>query len=640
MEDLISKLNPVQQKIVKDTEGQVLTLAGAGAGKTRVLTHRIAYLLHNQVKPWQILAVTFTNKAAREMKERVVNLVGTEGRDVWVGTFHGICVRILRRFGDQIGLNNFVIIDEKERTKLLKKASEQCGLEYDIDMIVGVIGTAKNDLLSPMELLSLAKRQHEKDIAHIYEAYEQLKAELQYVDFDDLIMKTVHLLRVCPEARDTYQKQFRYVLADEGQDTNEAQYTLLDLLTAEHMNLFVVADVDQSIYKWRGAKVSNMIKFQEKYPESRLYKLEQNYRSTSTIVGAANGVIEKNTERIEKTAWTENQAGAPIILYQADDDGREADFVASAIRRLMDVEKKSHKDFAVLYRMNRQSRAMEVALIQADLKYQIVGGTSFYDRKEIKDLTAYLRLISNEYDALAMERIINVPRRGIGDTTIKKIEDYANACMIPFPKAVENIEHIDGIAKGTKTKIEAFITFVNELREYAFQENQTVANIILETLRRTNYREQFNAEKDDDVSRIENLEELVNVADAWDKGNEEGKTIIDFLTETTLASDIDDMDDDDKIRLMTVHASKGLEFPVVFLIGCEENVFPHGRSMSDPLEIEEERRGMYVAMTRPEERLFITHCRQRYEYNDPRPKASRPSRFIGEIPKQFVKRMG
>jgi DNA helicase-2/ATP-dependent DNA helicase PcrA len=640
MDDLLAKLNPVQQMIVKDTEGYVLTLAGAGAGKTRVLTHRIAYLLENQIKPWNILAMTFTNKAAKEMKDRVVSLVGTGGRDVWVGTFHSVCVRILRRFGVEIGLNKFVIIDEKERAKLLKKACEQCGFEYEVDAIVPVISAAKNDLLSPIDLLTIADRSNERDIAHIYEAYEQLKAECSYLDFDDLIMKTVHLLRVCTEARETYQKQFRYVLADEGQDTNEAQYILLDLLTAEYGNLLIVADVDQSIYKWRGAKVSNMIKFQEKYPQSRTHRLEQNYRSTSVIVGAGNAIAERNTERLEKTAWTENPEGEPIIVYQADNDEREADFVASAIRRLMQVQGKSYKDFAVLYRTNRQSRAIELALAGAGMRYQVIGGMSFYDRKEIKDVTAYLRILTNEFDSLAMERIINVPRRGIGDTTIKKIEDYAVACMIPFSKAMENIENIDTIAKATRSKIASFIEFIYELRAYASEPNQTMANIILEIMKRTNYREQFDSMKDDDITRLENLEELVNAADAWDKANVDGKTILDFLSETTLASDIDSMDDDDMICLMTVHGSKGLEFPTVFIIGCEENIFPHGRSLSDPMEIEEERRGMYVAVTRAEERLFISHCRQRSDYKDPRPKPCRPSRFINEIPKQFIKRIG
>lgn len=640
MQDILENLNPIQSTIVKDTEGYVLTLAGAGSGKTRVLTHRIAYLLQNGVKPWGILAVTFTNKAARNMREKVTELSGDHASQVWMGTFHSICVRILRRFGGEIGLPNFTIIDEKERATLLKQCATQLGFEYEVPIMVSAIGNAKNDLLTPPELLALAQRRHEQEISHIYQVYEDKKNELGYVDYDDLIMKAVLLLQNSTEARETYQKQFRYVLADESQDTNEAQYLLLDLLTGHHKNLFLVGDIDQSIYKWRGAKISNVLKFQERYPEARIHKLEQNYRSTQTIVDAANAVISHNKERIEKTAYTDKGWGEPILAYQAEDDVREADFVASAIRRIVQVEGKDYKDFAVLYRTGRQSRSIELAFTQAGLPYQVIGGLNYYDRKEIKDIICYLRLMVNDVDSLAMNRVINVPKRGIGDTTVQKIEDYAAICQIPFPKALEHVENIATISKGTKTKIEGFVTFINELREFARQPDQSVAEIILEILRRTGYRDNLDPDKDEDASRLENIEELINVAAQWDQERTEEKTIADFLSETTLASDVDGLEDDNKIKLMTAHSAKGLEFPVVFIIGLEENILPHVRSLADPADLEEERRIMYVGITRAELRLFLTYCRNRYEYGDPRPKQNKPSRFLGEIPATLIRRLG
>lgn len=640
MEDVLSRLNPIQQEIVKDTEGMILTLAGAGSGKTRVLTHRIAYLIENHVRPWNILAVTFTNKAAREMKERIVSISGPEANDIWIGTFHGICHRILRRHGNEIGLTNFIIVDEKEKKQLIKQACEACSIDYDADFVGNVIGNAKNDLLSPEQCIIRAQSKHEKDIANVYMEYERLKQEQSYIDFDDMIMKTVMLLQNVAEVREGYQNQFRYVMADEGQDTNPAQYTLLNLLTAHHGNLFIVADIDQSIYKWRGAKVQNMIKFQEAYPDARLYLLEQNYRSSANIVNAANAVIEHNEERIEKTSWTDNPEGDPISVFQADDDSREADFVASEIQHIVMTENRAYRDFAVLYRTGRQSRQVELAMTQLGIRYQVVGGSSFYDRREIKDIVAYLRVIANEFDALAMDRIINVPKRGIGDTTVGKIEDYAKECGIPFSKAVEKIEDVDKISKATKTKIQAFVDMIADLRSFAENGDNTIVDIIQEVFQKTAYLEQFDPEKDEDATRLGNIDELLNVASEWDQQAEEGKTILDFLSETTLSSDVDDMDDGDYVSLMTVHSSKGLEFPYVFIIGAEENIFPHSRSLGDPAEIEEERRLAYVAITRAEQKLYITHCTNRYDYNDPRPKYNKPSRFIAEIPKGLIRRIG
>lgn len=638
---LLASLNPVQQEIVKDTEGQLLVLAGAGSGKTRVLTHRIAYLLQDcNVKPWTILAVTFTNKAAREMKERLVQLVGPAGRDVWIGTFHGICLRILTRFGSEIGHDKFTIIDDKDQKKILKESMELCGVEYDIDTVGGVISNAKNGLLSPPELQAIAKSQHEKDFANIYQAFEDKKNELNYFDFDDLIMKTVHLLNVSEQARDVYQHQFRYIMTDETQDTNKAQFRLLTQLSAHHENLFAVGDSDQSIYKWRGAEISNIINFQQYFPQVKMYRLEQNYRSTRTIVNASNALIENNKERLDKTAFSEAEEGEPIILYHADDDGREADFVADIIRGSVARRNNKYKDFAVLYRTNRQSRIIETALTQRGIPYQVVGGHAFYDRKEIKDLVAYLRAVSNGLDQLALSRIVNVPKRGIGDTTIGKIQDYAGECGIPFATALENVEDVPKIAVRTQNKVKEFINLMKELSAFTESEEFSVAKLIQLIIEKTDFMSQYDLEKDEDVSRSENIQELINVAGKWDEEAEDGKGIMEFLAETSLVADVDGMEDEeDVVTLLTCHSSKGLEFPTVFIVGMEDSVFPHGRSLADPAELEEERRLAYVAMTRAEKRLYISHCKTRYEYGNPRPIFNKPSRFLRELPKELIVRV-
>lgn len=642
MTDLLNGLNPVQQQIVKDTEGQLLVLAGAGSGKTRVLTHRIAYLItEGNVKPWNILAVTFTNKAAREMRQRVVDLVGPSGRDIWMGTFHGICVRILMRFGAEIGHDKFTIIDDKEQKKVVKEAIAACGTEYDPDVVAGAISKAKNELLTPELLLTEATNQNSRDLANIYMDYETKKNDLGYFDFDDLIMKTVHLLNVSEVAQNTYQNQFHYIHTDETQDTNKAQFQLLTLLSSRHNNLFAVGDADQSIYKWRGAQISNIINFNNYFPEVKTYLLEQNYRSTKTIVDASNAVISGNKERLEKTAFADSDAGDPITVYHADDDGREADFVASLINRTIHLEgHRNYNHFAVIYRTNRQSRAIESALTQMGIPYQVIGGHAFYDRKEIKDLVAYLRAVANGVDALAFQRVINVPKRGIGDTTVGKISDYAADCGIPFPRALDSIDDVPKIAVRTKNKIKEFNELIKELVAYSGTEEFKVAELIRMILNKTEYLQQYDSEREEDATRIENVEELINVAGKWDEDMEEGKGLSDFLAETSLVSDLDGMEDEiNAVTLMTGHASKGLEFPIVFGIGLEEGIFPHGRSLGDVSELEEERRLMYVLMTRAEEKLYLSHCKQRYEYGNPKPIYNRPSRFLREIPDNFVRKI-
>ena len=637
---LLDGLNPVQQDIVKDTEGQLLVLAGAGSGKTRVLTHRIAYLLLQGVPPWQILAVTFTNKAAREMRERIVKLAGTDARDVWMGTFHGICIRILARFGHEIGLEKFTIIDDTDQKKILKDALQLIGGEFELDTIKSIISDAKNNLLTPSELLQNASYQHEKEIAHIYQAYEDKKTECGYIDFDDCIMKVVHLFNVHPESRDLYQRQFRYVLTDETQDTNKAQFKLLTQLSGHHENIFVVGDADQSIYKFRGADISNIMNFNRYFPETKLYKLEQNYRSTATIVSASNSLIGNNKERLDKTAFTDKGLGNPIVVYQPDDDGREADFVAQVIKRMVRVEGRKLSDFAVLYRLSRQSRAVETAFNQNGVQYEIVGGTNFYDRKEIKDLVCYLRVLNNQLDLLAFKRIINVPKRGVGDTSVGRIDDYANECGIPFSKALENLDDIPKISKKANASIKEFLEMMKRLESFSNSEDFTAAELIKLILRETKYKELLNPDKDEDATRLENIEELINVAGKWDEDEEnKDKDLIDFLNETALVSSLDGLEASEKVTLMTTHSSKGLEFKVVFILGVEEGIFPHGRSMSNPADMEEERRLMYVAMTRAEEKLFMTHCTQRYEYGKPRPIYNRPSRFLKEIPEELVQKI-
>lgn len=640
MSTLLDGLNPIQQEIVKDTEGNILVLAGAGSGKTRVLTHRIAYLLEQGVKPWEILSVTFTNKASREMKSRVIDLSGRKGADVWAGTFHSICIRILSRFGSEIGLEKFTIIDDSDQKKVIKEVLELLGAEYEVDIVRGVISSAKNTLLSPSELLAQATHEHEKSLAQIYQAYEDKKQEHSYIDYDDCIMKVVHLLSVSEVAAHHYQTQFRYVLTDETQDTNKAQFKLLALLSGHHGNLFAVGDSDQSIYKWRGADIKNILEFNKHFPDTKFYKLEENYRSTQVIVNASNAVIERNKERLEKTARSQGDYGQEIVIYQADDDSREGDFIAQLIRGMRNKERMNWSDFAILYRTNRQSRSAETALTQIGIPYQVVGGHAFYDRKEIKDIVAYLRAVDNGLDVLAFKRIINVPKRGIGDASILKIEDYANGCAIAFPKALEHVEDIPKIPKKAMNSIKEFNQIIAEFQVFTQSEEFSIAELIRMILGKAGYLEALNPDKEEDASRIENLEELINVAAKWDADVEqEGKGLTEFLTETSLISDIDGMDDDDAVTLMTTHACKGLEFPVVFIIGAEEGIMPHGRSLSDPAELEEERRLMYVAMTRAEKRLFITHCQKRYNYGQAMPVYSKPSRFLKEIPKEYTKRI-
>ncbi|UNY39818.1 DNA helicase [Bacillus phage vB_BauM_KLEB27-3] len=638
-EHILEGLNPVQKEIVQDTEGNKLVLAAAGSGKTATLTRRISYILEQGVPGWQVLAVTFTNKAAREMKERLISMAGERAESVWIGTFHGICYRILARYSSEIGYDKITIIDDKEQKKLLKEAMELTDLDYDIDVVKSIISSAKNDMILPEDLLQNAQYQHEKDVAHIFIAYEEKKKEMNYFDFDDLIMKTVYLFEVSEKVREHYQRQFRYVSVDEVQDTNIAQFKLMQYFSAHHQNLYAVGDDSQSIYKWRGAQISNIINFDKYFDNLKTYRLEQNYRSTQNIVNAANSVIEHNEERLDKTAFTENDPGEPIYLVNLDDDGREADFVSDVINRMVKLQGHSYKDFAVLYRTNKQSRIIETVFNQLKIPYQLVNGHAFYDRKEIKDITAYLRAIHNEMDMLAFERIINTPKRGIGTATITKIQKYADDYMIPFSKALNNIDDIPKVSAKAKGSIKQFVSLMETYQQLSNSKDHTVADLISSIIITSGYAESLQTGKEEDQTRMENLDELVNMAAKWEEDAEEEKSLEDFLAETSLVNDADSIDDENLVTLMTVHSSKGLEYPVVFIIGMEESVFPHGRSLSNKKDMEEERRLAYVAMTRAEKKLIISHCSRRYEYGQSSPIFCKPSRFIKEIPKSLIKRL-
>lgn len=637
---LLEGLNEVQRQIVQDTEGQILVLAGAGSGKTRVLTHRIAYLLDLGVPEHNILAVTFTKKAAREMRERVTQLVGSKGKEVWIGTFHSICMKLLSQYGKEIGYEKFTLIDDKDQKKIIKELLDLMGYEFKAEKVLHYISRCKNQLITAEVALGQAQKPPSKDFANLYYAYEEKKKELNYLDFDDLIMKTVHLMNVSVKARDRIQKRFKYIMVDEYQDTNHAQFKLIDLFSRHHENIFVVGDADQSIYRFRGAEISNILNFQSTYPFSKVYKLERNYRSTQTIVNASNHLIQNNTERLDKTAYSEGKVGDPIVIYQADDESREADFVTAVIKRMVELENRPYKDFAVLYRTNRQSRQLESSFFQAGIPYTILKGLTFYERKEIKDTLAYLRVIHNPDDDLAWRRIINVPKRGIGDTTIEKIQDYADKCRISFGKALRNIEDVPKVSGKAKNSIREFLQLIDEFVSYTASEDFLLPELIKQVVYRTGYMQTLNPRKNEDLSRIENIHELINVAGKMqEEKGEEKLTLNEFLSESALTTEVDELDGEkDAVTLMTIHSSKGLEFNCVFVVGMEESIFPHNRAAGDPVELEEERRLGYVAFTRAAEKLFLTHCRTRYEYGSG-PTFNKPSRFLDELPDELVKRI-
>lgn len=638
--ELLDGMNTNQQGAIVDTQGRVLVLAGAGSGKTSVLTKRVAYLHNQGIPAWQILCITFTNKASREMKERIHAITGPSIKDAWIGTFHSICLRILTRFSKELGYEKFTLIDGEDQKKIIKELIKTMGYELEPPEVLSKISGWKSQMIDPPSALARETYQDNKDMAQVYHAYEDKKRELLYFDFDDLLNNVIHLFNTCPQILERYQNQFRYVLVDEFQDTNDTQFKLIDMLTARHGNVFLVGDADQSIYGFRHAKIENILRYQETYPETKLHVLEQNYRSTQVIVNAANAVIEKNEMRLDRTAVSMGPKGDPILMFQGDDDSREADFVANMISRIQKKESRRWSDFAVLYRTNRQSRAVEMALTQFGIPYRITGGNAFYNRKEIKDLVSYMRAIDNGVDDISFERIINVPKRGIGKTSIERIQGFADECGIPFAKALENLDDIPKLTKKAKTAITEFNEVMKKLREFSVSEQFTVGDTLQMILNETDFYSQFDAEKEEDESRIENIQELLNVASAWDKEEKEVNTLSQFLAETSLVAETEEEDSDNVVTLMSVHSSKGLEFGQLFIVGLEQGIFPHNRSLADPKEMEEERRLMYVAMTRAKERLFISWAKTRWEYGNPRPIPTKPSRFLEEVPKEYVYRMG
>ncbi|PJN89168.1 DNA helicase PcrA [Bacillus sp. mrc49] len=640
-EKLLTGLNQQQQKAVKSTDGPLLIMAGAGSGKTRVLTHRIAYLMvEKEIAPWNILAITFTNKAAREMKERIRAILGGASEDIWISTFHSMCVRILRRDIDRIGFNrNFSILDTTDQQSVIKQIMKERNMDtkkYDYRAILGSISSAKNELVGPEEYMKTASDFFTKVTAEVYTEYQKRLRKNSALDFDDLIMMTIQLFQLVPEVLEYYQRKFQYIHVDEYQDTNRAQYMLVKLLASRFRNLCVVGDSDQSIYRWRGADIANILSFEKDYPNANMIFLEQNYRSTKKILEAANKVIDNNQNRKPKNLWTENADGNKLFYYRADNEQGEAQFVAGKINELVQDGSRKYSDIAILYRTNAQSRVMEEVLLKSNINYAIVGGTKFYDRKEIKDLLAYLRLIANPDDDISLRRVINVPKRGIGATSMDKVADYANQYDVSIYKALESVEMVGISGKATKAAREFHTLITNYTNQ---QEYLSVTELVEEVIKKTGYREMLQAEKTiESQSRLENIDEFLSVTKAFES-NSDDKSLVGFLTDLALVADIDQLDENaeestNTVTLMTLHSAKGLEYPVVFLLGLEEGVFPHSRSLMDEEEMEEERRLAYVGITRAENELFMSNAQMRTLYG--RTSMNPVSRFIGEIPAELL----
>ncbi|MGI8314615.1 DNA helicase PcrA [Halobacillus mangrovi] len=640
MNPLVKGLNEQQRNAVIHTEGPLLIMAGAGSGKTRVLTHRIAYLLSEKdVAPRNILAITFTNKAAREMKERVESLVGKDGEKIWMSTFHSMCVRILRRDIDRIGYDrNFSILDSSDQLSVIKQVLKEINLDpkkWDPRAMLGAISNAKNELMTAEDYAKQAGNMHEEQIAEIYKGYQKKLRKNQSLDFDDLIMQTLSLFDRVPEVLEYYQRRFQYIHVDEYQDTNHAQYQLVKHLASRYQNLCVVGDSDQSIYAWRGADIQNILNFENDYPNAKTILLEQNYRSTELILNAANNVIDNNSGRKPKRLWTDNNGGEKIHYYQAGTEREEGLFVTDKIEDLVRQGRFQYKDVAILYRTNAQSRTIEETFVKAGVPYQMIGGTKFYDRKEIKDMLAYLRLIANPNDDLSFQRVVNEPKRGVGKTSMDKMMAYAADHDISLYEAAAEVDFVGVSAKAAKS----IMNFRKMIQNWTQQQEFISAtDMVQEVIDKTGYEEMLMNEKSIEAqSRLENIEEFKSVTKNFEE-NAEDKTLIAFLTDLALIADIDSMNEDpssdDTVTLMTLHSAKGLEFPVVFLIGMEESVFPHSRALMDDEELEEERRLAYVGITRAEKQLFITHAKMRTLYG--RTNMNPISRFINEIPEELL----
>ena len=644
MSDIYSTLNPQQQEAVYHTEGPLLILAGAGSGKTRVLTHRIAYLIDKKgINPWNILAITFTNKAASEMRERVDKIVGFGSESVWVSTFHSTCVRILRRYIDRLGYDTrFAIYDAEDQKTLMKEVCRKLNIDTKKTKersLLAQISHAKDELITPDEMeLNAGGDFVKKKVAEVYREYQAALRRNNALDFDDLIVKTVELFQNCGDVLENYQERFRYIMVDEYQDTNTAQFKFISLLASKYENLCVVGDDDQSIYKFRGANIGNILGFEHVFPDARVIRLEQNYRSTRNILNAANQVIANNTERKAKTLWTENEEGSKVHFRQFLNAYEEAEYVAGEIGKLKRNGLGNYRDCAILYRTNAQSRIFEEKFIAANIPYKLVGGVNFYARKEIKDLLCYLKTINNARDDLAVQRIINVPKRGIGATTLGRVQDYADNMGISLYEALRVAEEVPSIGRSL-SKIDGFVTFIQMLKSKA--DVMTVEEILQEVIDSTGYVAELEAEDTEESrARIENIDELISKTVAYQEAMEEqnqSATLSGFLEEVALVADIDTVDpDQDYVLLMTLHSAKGLEFPKVFMVGMEDGIFPSHMTISygDDGEMEEERRLCYVGITRAMKDLTLTCAQQRMirgetQYN-------RVSRFVREIPRELV----
>ena len=647
MENILENLNKEQLEAAKTTTGALLILAGAGSGKTKVLTSRIAYMIQNGAIAGKILAVTFTNKAAKEMKERLSSILGENiVKYMWVGTFHSICGRILRQdienYAFQSGKRldkNFSIYDETDSMAVIKQAVKKLNLDdkiYQPKLIKAVISNAKNKMQDAYTFATFARDFKSQKIAEVFELYENTLNNNNAIDFDDMLMLCVKLLEQNPEVRAKYYNKFQHILVDEYQDTNQAQYQLVKALYTnlqadipKERSLCVVGDVDQSIYSWRGADFRIIMNFQNDFPNVKLVKLEQNYRSTANILNAANAIIENNEERVDKVLYSQKGDGEKITLYEAQDEADEANFIVRSIRDTSD----NYNQFAVLYRTNAQSRALEEALIAAGIPYRIYGGLKFYDRKEIKDAIAYLKLIYNQNDSQSLRRIINVPKRAIGETTLKHLQEYADENDMSLFSAILDVDNISAIKSGTASKLKDFATLIIKLKDA--ESRYSLPEFLSLVLEKSGYIRELQASgTDEDAVRIDNLQELVNVANEFEP-EELDNTLGEFLAQVSLVSDIDSMDEiANNVTLMTLHASKGLEFPIVFLAGCDEGIFPSARCSNSLSELEEERRLMYVGVTRAETKLYLTTAKRRQMWGEY--KYYSPSRFLAEIPAQLL----
>ncbi len=637
MQNLIEGLNDKQKEAVLATEGPCLVIAGAGSGKTKVLTHKIAYLISEKnVKPYNILAITFTNKAASEMKQRVEKIVGDVAQEMWMGTFHSICVRILRRFIDRIGFDtSFLIFDTSDQKTVVKECLKALNIDdktFSDRSVLSEISNAKNEMLTPKAYQAKYSGEFRKEkIGQVYELYQKRLRENNAIDFDDIINYTIDILSENPDVLQYYTEKFKYVLVDEYQDTNKAQFTLVTILASRYGNITVVGDNDQGIYSFRGADISNILNFEKDFPGTKIIKLEQNYRCTGNILKAANAVIKHNENKYEKKLWTENEGGSLPCLYQAEDEYDEANYVVKQIEHLKTEEYLKPKDFVILYRMNAQSRAIEDILRRENIPYKIVGGLKFYERKEIKDTIAYLRLIHNTSDNLSLKRIINEPKRGIGKTSLDKIQEISDRTGTSMYEIIKHAEEFD--LNRVKANAEEFINLIEELR--LKKQELSISELLKEVLNKSGYTRALELENTVEAeTRMQNLEEFLTVAIEFEEESADN-TLPEFLESITLSSDVDEMQDEDNtVTLMTLHSAKGLEFPVVFLVGMEEGIFPGYKSIGEPKELEEERRLFYVGITRAKQFLHLTCAKHRTIFGSTSYNAV--SRFIKEIPDNLL----